>query len=275
MLLTTASVSGNSINIIRLEGKAHLEAGRKEGCVRGTNIYTLYRGHTSAVITGITFTSDSKWVAVSTAKGTTHLFAINPEGGDVNPRTHPPIGDHTPAAPPLKAQPLSVPNDIGPKVLYALNRLRLSYEGNDSADFSLFKCFFTPGNSRRVLQLTPNGILVQYQLQPIRSQDANEVAVLSLGIIPEQEWDLNRKLNMPVILADFSSSAGLLRIPPSPCSLSENFWASFSETCTYDLKLLEQKKVLISQRVLFHFQTYDEEEGEDLAQSVLTYPKPR
>jgi hypothetical protein len=29
----------------------------------------------------MTFTSDSRWLAVSTKRGTTHLFAINPYGG--------------------------------------------------------------------------------------------------------------------------------------------------------------------------------------------------
>ena len=36
----------------------------------------------------MTFTNDSRWLAVSTKRGTTHLFALNPYGGGVNVRTH-------------------------------------------------------------------------------------------------------------------------------------------------------------------------------------------
>lgn len=36
----------------------------------------------------ISFSSDSRWVAVSTKRGTTHIFAINSYGGSVNARTH-------------------------------------------------------------------------------------------------------------------------------------------------------------------------------------------
>lgn len=36
----------------------------------------------------MTFTTDSRWLAVSTKRGTTHLFALNPYGGAVNVRSH-------------------------------------------------------------------------------------------------------------------------------------------------------------------------------------------
>lgn len=36
----------------------------------------------------MTFTPDSRWLAISTKRGTTHLYAINPYGGVVNVRTH-------------------------------------------------------------------------------------------------------------------------------------------------------------------------------------------
>jgi hypothetical protein len=33
------------------------------------------------LVSHMTFTPDSRWLAVSTKRGTTHLFAINPYGG--------------------------------------------------------------------------------------------------------------------------------------------------------------------------------------------------
>merc|ERR1712137_90938 len=274
-ILSTASVSGNSVNIIRMKSSITLESGRKESCVSGSSLYSLYRGHTNAIITQVRFTSDSHWVAVRTSKGTTHLFPINPEGGEVNTRTHPPLGEVISAEAALKSQPLLASSNVEEaRVQYALNRLRLTNEGNESADYGSFQFAFLPGNSRKILQFNPSGTLTQFQLEPVRTYDGNNIPVLSLSVAPQQEWNLNRKLSSSRMRADFSSEEKLTRTIPSPVNRSENFWASFSEICTYDLKLLERKKVLISQRVLFHFQSYDEEQGEDLAQSVMIYPKP-
>lgn len=44
-------------------------------------IYKLSRGITDAQVTDARFASDSLWCAVTTTKGTTHLYAINPYGG--------------------------------------------------------------------------------------------------------------------------------------------------------------------------------------------------
>jgi hypothetical protein len=35
------------------------------------------------LVSHMTFTPDSRWLAVSTKRGTTHLFAINPYGGKI------------------------------------------------------------------------------------------------------------------------------------------------------------------------------------------------
>ena len=36
----------------------------------------------------IAFSPDSRWVAVSTLRGTTHIFPITPYGGPIGVRTH-------------------------------------------------------------------------------------------------------------------------------------------------------------------------------------------
>ena len=45
---------------------------------------------TTAVVQDVSFSSDSRWVSVSSARGTTHIFAIYPTGGPVSTFTHVP-----------------------------------------------------------------------------------------------------------------------------------------------------------------------------------------
>ena len=52
------------------------------------HVYSLRRGRTSAVIQGIEVSPDGRWVAVGTLKGTVHVFAINPYGGQPDLRSH-------------------------------------------------------------------------------------------------------------------------------------------------------------------------------------------
>ena len=52
------------------------------------HLYTLYRGDTTAKVQDVTFSTDCRWVAVTTLRATTHLFPITPYGGPVGVRTH-------------------------------------------------------------------------------------------------------------------------------------------------------------------------------------------
>ncbi|ELU13646.1 hypothetical protein CAPTEDRAFT_150615 [Capitella teleta] len=52
------------------------------------HLYTLHRGDTTAAIQDISFSADSRWVAITTIRATTHVFPITPYGGAVNVRTH-------------------------------------------------------------------------------------------------------------------------------------------------------------------------------------------
>ena len=44
--------------------------------------------YTYPQVQDICFTSDSRWVGVSTLNGTTHVFPISPYGGEITVRTH-------------------------------------------------------------------------------------------------------------------------------------------------------------------------------------------
>lgn len=52
------------------------------------HLYTLHRGDTTATVHGIAFSLDSRWVSVSTVRGTVHVFPITPYGGPITVRTH-------------------------------------------------------------------------------------------------------------------------------------------------------------------------------------------
>ncbi|KAF8447503.1 hypothetical protein L210DRAFT_3713653 [Boletus edulis BED1] len=51
-------------------------------------VYSLRRGRTSAVIQDMGVSSDGRWVAIGTLKGTVYIFAVNPYGGQPDLRSH-------------------------------------------------------------------------------------------------------------------------------------------------------------------------------------------
>ncbi|KAK7324650.1 hypothetical protein VNO77_28379 [Canavalia gladiata] len=82
-ILVTASVQGHNINVFKImpvrENLSLSDAGPSY-----VHLYRLQRGFTNAVIQDISFSDDSKWIMISSSRGTSHLFAINPQGGHVN-----------------------------------------------------------------------------------------------------------------------------------------------------------------------------------------------
>ncbi|GAB2262596.1 hypothetical protein Droror1_Dr00003593 [Drosera rotundifolia] len=86
-LLVTASAHGNSINVFRIM-PSFIRAGSG---TRGhdwsssyAHLYKLHRGLRAAVIQDICFSYSSQWVAIVSSKGTCHVFALSPFGGDVS-----------------------------------------------------------------------------------------------------------------------------------------------------------------------------------------------
>ncbi|XP_054730895.1 uncharacterized protein LOC129239440 isoform X1 [Anastrepha obliqua] len=83
MLLLTADRRGHDFHVFRIQPhpvSSSLSAVH--------HLYVLHRGDTSAKVQNITFSLDSRWVAVSTLRGTTHVFPITPYGGAMGVRTH-------------------------------------------------------------------------------------------------------------------------------------------------------------------------------------------
>ncbi|GJW90741.1 autophagy-related protein 18f-like protein isoform X2 [Tanacetum coccineum] len=77
ILLVTASVHGHNFNVFRIMPGA-------ENGASYIHLYRLQRGFTNAVIQDISFSVDSRWINISSSRGTSHLFAISPSGGPVN-----------------------------------------------------------------------------------------------------------------------------------------------------------------------------------------------
>ncbi|KAI8127778.1 Breast carcinoma-amplified sequence 3 like protein [Lucilia cuprina] len=83
MLLVTADRRGHDFHVFRIQPNP---VGSSLAAVH--HLYILHRGDTSAKVQNITLTLDSRWVAVSTLRGTTHVFPITPYGGAMGVRTH-------------------------------------------------------------------------------------------------------------------------------------------------------------------------------------------
>jgi hypothetical protein len=82
-LLVSADSLGQYFNVFQINSNPYK-------CTRTVvkHLYSLYRGDTSAKVRNISFSNDSRWLAIGTKRGTTHVFPINPHGGPVNARTH-------------------------------------------------------------------------------------------------------------------------------------------------------------------------------------------
>ncbi|XP_022829260.1 titin-like [Spodoptera litura] len=83
MLLVTADRRGHDFHVFRINPHP---CGSSLASVH--HLYILHRGDTTAKVQDIAISCDSRWAAISSLRGTTHVFAISPYGGAVGVRTH-------------------------------------------------------------------------------------------------------------------------------------------------------------------------------------------
>ncbi|KAL4201538.1 hypothetical protein AMTRI_Chr02g259110 [Amborella trichopoda] len=87
-LLVTAAVQGHNINIFRIMPPPFGDSPVFDFFPSYTHLYRLQRGFTNAVIQDISFSDDSRWIMIGSSKGTSHLFAISPFGGNMGPQSN-------------------------------------------------------------------------------------------------------------------------------------------------------------------------------------------
>ncbi|KAF5739504.1 hypothetical protein HS088_TW12G00710 [Tripterygium wilfordii] len=84
-LLVTASVHGNNINIFRIMPSCFQNGSSNRNydwSYSHVHLYKLHRGMTSAVIQDICFSHCSRWIGIISSRGTCHIFALSPFGGE-------------------------------------------------------------------------------------------------------------------------------------------------------------------------------------------------
>jgi hypothetical protein len=209
-LLATASGSGCEFHVYQiLPGAASHQAAH--------HIYTLLRGRTSVKITDISFSADSRWLAVSAARGTTHIYAINVEGGPAN------IHTHIPGQPiPIHELPF-IHHSPQPKLLEVLHCGRISQtaytmspSGGGKWPEGRVIASFGGWSSKQGLDLfilTEAAVMTHYYLKPHPPDPATAGAdkdprALELAVEATFNWDLGRRSSTKQLLESVLTKEG-------------------------------------------------------------------
>eukprot|EP00127_Corallochytrium_limacisporum_P002396 Clim_evm37s119 gene=Clim_evmTU37s119 len=119
-LLFTTSASGRHFHVFSIEPDEQQTLPCNSLPCNVRLMYQLQRGVTPAQVQSISFSPDLRYVAVSTSRGTTHMYCIQPEGGQIDAFAHSELGrtnrnDYAHASAGLEAPRASMITDVGPQ----------------------------------------------------------------------------------------------------------------------------------------------------------------
>eukprot|EP01113_Clastostelium_recurvatum_P020672 TRINITY_DN2446_c0_g1_i2.p1 TRINITY_DN2446_c0_g1~~TRINITY_DN2446_c0_g1_i2.p1 ORF type:complete len:1025 (+),score=298.39 TRINITY_DN2446_c0_g1_i2:247-3321(+) len=234
-LLVSSSVEGRSLNVYQITPSVPAVLSAAPGVLPGVPpleqtkpvrpLYKLVRGMTAATIHTVGFSKDSKWMAASTIRGTTHIFAINPLGGSVTLLTHPSPGTHGGVFPGNMSEAMSFKLGLPPALIQVSAVGRVKHPLTQSVDFdqaatassnsgvviapsaggnvkTQFNCIVSassfadvhgPSGTERMYVVAQSGALTMYHLQPHAGSDPADPNALHLGVVPITEWEVARK----------------------------------------------------------------------------------
>ncbi|KAJ3484267.1 hypothetical protein NLJ89_g11995 [Agrocybe chaxingu] len=91
--ISAVSANGHSLKVFKLRPipsiiPPSLEIGESARRALAAHVYDLRRGRTSAVVEGVDWAKDGRWVALGTRNRTVHVFGVNPYGGKPDIRSH-------------------------------------------------------------------------------------------------------------------------------------------------------------------------------------------
>eukprot|EP01083_Nonionella_stella_P204103 744311_1 len=162
-------------------------------------IYRIFRGITHASIREVSFNLTSHWLSVCSSRGTSHIFAINPRGGQVSSETHSLYNSLGCVA------PISADDRITPITLSAVYRIRSRWSGVDtksphpsvaatfhlSPDLDTEHLFVANETELSVFQLVPTA---ETEDTSYRSTTSN----VELDVTPLSTTKLDSLLDIPV-----------------------------------------------------------------------------
>ncbi|KDO33237.1 hypothetical protein SPRG_02047 [Saprolegnia parasitica CBS 223.65] len=201
-LLVTSSKKGQTLHVHRLLGDDHVL------------LYKLQRGITYARIHHVSISVDAKWIAVTSLRGTTHVYAIWPQGGPVDGHCHADMDyDDAPQVAASKAVAVleQQARDLGrpswsTEKIQSLLRLRhttpmnntataFQYDDDDLPALHL-QCQWGPNNT---LYVANAGTLKTMQLQPKLSVLETQSFALSAEMTQLHSVDLEHRPTHPVV----------------------------------------------------------------------------
>eukprot|EP01090_Pellita_catalonica_P011948 TRINITY_DN2489_c0_g1_i4.p1 TRINITY_DN2489_c0_g1~~TRINITY_DN2489_c0_g1_i4.p1 ORF type:complete len:682 (-),score=115.11 TRINITY_DN2489_c0_g1_i4:4-2049(-) len=239
-LLITADVDGYECNVFQLcPGTEH----------QIVHLYKLVRGYaTAATITGIAVSKNSKWVSISSHRGTCHIFAINREGGRAT------VYSHIPSHPiPVHEMPY-VKISSNPKFqeYYALAKVRLAVPTQEDLPemgmIPLTKSHFVD-DPFGLLAVSHSGDMNFFKLEPKAppKDDTGDRRRLMLDATLQWSFDCHQQQDQwPAKLTKKQKQSKAKQLEErkekkkstkrkKPVSLSRQLWLSNVEKITHDI----------------------------------------